>query len=317
MRGVWLALGLVLGVAWGCETNERGPSADGGGPVSPSSDAAPPMNAPFTHFMAVHCDPGPGATPQEQFTTLEAMVEYADVRSLKLTIMLTAQWAAYIAADDDRRRRVLGWGAAGHELAGHHHSVYHPGTWDGYSDFEEAERLEILGPRGARTPYVGTLADWTDVVQGLVPAVRAGCGNGERDKRVIPPALVYDTCPGFYTTDRQPLGTRLDGADPYAGQSDFVLVGTTDGIERRFLNHAIIGGPFMEDAMAAYDTVDSGAYGVVVHTKEADLASIQRWMDHVVEANKGTSATVSEIVMSGRLPERVLADDVFNRVYPE
>jgi len=245
------------------------------------------------------------------------MVADADRRGVKLTIMLTAQWADYIAAEAGRRAVVLGWIDDGHELAGHHHSVYHPGTWDGYSDFTEMDRAAILGPRGALTPHEGTLADWAAAVQAVIPGFRAGCGNGERDKRVIPAAIEFDTCPGVYTADREVLGTRLDGSDPYAGQNDFVLMGTTDGVERRFLNHGLIGGSFLEGAQAAFDAASTGAYGVVVHTKEADVAALRAWMDHVVAAGKGQSATVTAIMTRGGLPIRRLAAETLNQVYSE
>ena len=31
------------------------------------------------------------------------------------------------------------------ETAAHHHSIYHPGTWDGYTDFNGTNTQTILG----------------------------------------------------------------------------------------------------------------------------------------------------------------------------
>jgi hypothetical protein len=282
---------------------------------SGDADATTPDQ--LRHFMAIHCDPGRGADPMNEFTNLETMVADANERSLRLTIMLTAQWADYIVASSDRLRQVRGWGEAGHELAGHHHSVYHPGSWDGYTDFSDLERREIRGPSD-RTEYLGTLDDWADHVMAVASDLSSGCSNGEVDKRSIPDVIRYDSCPGFYTTDAYTLGTRAEGDDPLHGRNDFVLVGETAGVERRFLSHSIIAGGFLAGATSAFDDMTEGAYGVIVHTHEADVTALRRWMDHVVSVDAaGGTSTLRDIIQSGILPERRLSDDVFNLVYDE
>jgi hypothetical protein len=243
----------------------------------------------------------------------------ADERGIKLTIMLTAQWSDYIADNPSILSRVQGWEANGHELAGHHHSVYHPGNWDGYSDFNEEERRRIRGLRD-RTLFAGTLDDWTERVQRTAPNVSSGCSNGETDKSTIPRVVVNDSCPGFYTTDEYPFGTRSEGGDPLGGRNDFVLVGTSsNGVERRFLGHTIITGRgFLDGATDAFDQMTTGAYGVIIHTNPADINSVRSWMDHVVSSGAvGGSSTLSGIIESGVLPERTLDSETFNTVYDD
>ena len=92
---------------------------------------------PTHHFVAIHCDPGAGSDPAQQYENLRQMVQVADDLAMTLTIMLTPPWVAYIQSDSGREQEIERWVQSGHELAGHHHSIYHPGTWDGYSDFSE------------------------------------------------------------------------------------------------------------------------------------------------------------------------------------
>ena len=267
------------------------------------------------HFAAIHCDPGSGAAPELQYENLERMVARADQLSMRLTIMLTPQWADYISAAPARTSALDEWRQRGHEIAGHHHSVYHPGTWDGYSDLTEAERAQALGPRGRLLEHTGSLVDLENILLSLIPDLISGCANGETDKRSIPASFRYDTCPGFYTSYSQPLGTRLDGSDPLAGQNDFMLSGWINGREHLFLNHGLISAPFIAGSKAAYDAYEQGVWGVVVHTKDADVSALDEWLTHVAGAPRSRSVTVREAVESNAVPTLSLDPEVFLMVW--
>ena len=234
----------------------------------------------------------------------------------RLTIMLTPQWAEFIAADPRRLSVLDEWRAAGHEIAGHHHSVYHPGTWDGYSDFDESQRTEILGPRLSAQTFMGDLAALQSAIATAAPNLVSGCGNAERDKRVLPESFVYDTCPGFYTSNEHPFGTRLNGSDPLAGLNEFLLGGTINGNAHRFLNHAIISGPFLDQVKMAFEQYQDGVWGVVVHTKDADVETLDRWLTFASAAVSARSVTVREAVETSGLPIKTLDVDLLEMIYP-
>ena len=135
--------------------------------------------------------------------------------------------------------------------------------------------------------------------------------------RTMPSSITHDTCSGFYTTYAYPPGTRSEGSDPLIGVNDFVLVGTTpNGVERRWLGHGMISSAFIGDSEATLHAMESGAHGVAVHTKSADVSAVEAWSEILLALDGGAgSATVSEIIDSGVLPEETLASAVLNEVY--
>ncbi len=265
----------------------------------PPSESTDPL-----YFIAVHCDPYDDAKILEHVDNLRTMIAAADERNIKLTLMFTAQWANVITADPALALEVKGWGKSGHELAGHHHSINHPGTWDGYSDFDEAKIEAAQGPKG-KLDYVGTLDDWDAAVRAVVPKLTSGCANAEIDKGSMPDAIVVDSCPGVFTTTLHPVGAEADGGAPEAGRNDFVLVSDVAGIERRFLNHGLISSKFADDAWAAFQAMDGGVYGAVVHTNAHDIEAVESWMDRLAAHDSGGgSRTLSQSALNAGLPEQ-------------
>lgn len=286
-----------------------------------SEDRAPTPDvagepASVLHFIAVHCDPG--AEFPGEFVNLESMVATASEAGIRLTLMFTPQWADFFQGDPSRSAKLSEWSAKGHEIAMHHHSVYHPGTWDGYSDFEVEQYAAIMGmAKAEKQEKLGTLSDFEAKLNAMYPGMKAGCANAEMDKKVMPASITHDTCSGFYTTYAYPLGTRSEGSDPLIGVNDFVLAGTTaNGVWRQWLGHGLISAPFIEDAEVALREMTSGAHGVVVHTKVADVEAVESWIAVLLDFDgaAGTS-TVSEIIDSGRLPIEVIDDAALNQVY--
>ena len=249
----------------------------------------------------------------------EAMVDAADARGLRLTLMWTAQWAQFAAEDPIRLAAVEAWSASGHDIALHHHSVHHPGTWDGYTDLAEVDYKAILGPvKADKTTYLGTLDDLVAAVKVLNPAVDSGCANDEKDKRVLPKAILYDTCPGFFTTSEEPVGTRSEGADPRMGTNDFVLTGQVDGVKRHWLNHGLVSLSFIDGSEAALAGMEGGAFGVIVHVKPLDLVSLVAWMDVLMDYDGGAgTSTVRDIIRDGGLPEQALAPSDVEAVWDD
>ncbi|MFZ2603265.1 MAG: hypothetical protein WAX79_04600, partial [Candidatus Omnitrophota bacterium] len=72
------------------------------------------------------------------------MVKKANGYNIKLTLMFTAQCADYISERPERTTEFEKWKKHGHEIAAHHHSIYHA-NWDGYTNYtkEEAEAQRI------------------------------------------------------------------------------------------------------------------------------------------------------------------------------
>jgi len=262
------------------------------------------------YFVAIHCEPSAEDEIASNFGVLREMVAYADAYHIKLTIMLTPQWADYIAADPARLAEVQSWMENGHEIAAHHHSIYH-GSWDGYTNFPpDVVRAQVSNPR----PYLGTLDDYIAALQQLNPNVQAGCVNDERDKRVMPDAIIYDTCSGFSNAGEP--GERNGDNVPEKGVNHFMTVGTVNGIQRKWLTHYQV----YHRPLAAFQTMmamEGGVYGVVTHAAAGQDAPLYTFLDavHEVDPEGAFSRTVSEIVEEALLPEVELPDDVVNAIY--
>jgi len=271
---------------------------------------------PDHYFMAIHCDPAV-AFPAA-FIGLEKMVAEATERGLVLTLMFTPQWVPEINDVPDRKALMEQWKAEGHEIALHHHSVYHPGTWDQYSDFDYEEYASIMGPLKAdKLQKLGSLNDLITELDSFEPGMGAGCSNAEIDKSVMPDTILIDSCSGFSNSYAHPVGTRIDGAHPLQGVNDFVMSGTTsNGIQRQWIGHALITPPFFEQTAQGFYEMNGGAHGVVTHTNEQDLSNLIQWMDLAISHDGGVgSKTLSQIVSGGYLPVETVNPVALNTIY--
>ncbi|MBR56818.1 MAG: hypothetical protein CMH54_02040 [Myxococcales bacterium] len=312
------ALAICLLMGFGCSsatdtTPNDEPSSDSG--IDPGVSNA---QGPDSYFIAVHCDPN--VTFPEEFLHLDTMVLAANEQNVKLTLMFTPQWVEYILGAPSRKDRFDFWVASGHEIAMHHHSVYHPGTWDQYSDFEYDEYAPIMGfAKADNAEKLGDLDDLMASLDTLHPGIKAGCANDEADKSVMPDAVVKDTCSGFSNSYAYPVGTRAEGADPLKSVNDFALVGTTaNGIERRWLSHGMISAPFIDATELAFNEMNGGAHGVVIHTNDHDVSSLNSWLIILANYDQGAgSDTVSGILDGGTLPEETIDPAILNAIYEE
>src|SRR4030043_1734899 len=201
--------------------------------VLPSGQTVKPVSEPEIindvpyYFIAIHNEPHHNSDGQElierEYMVLKQMIEKANTYNVKLTLMFTPQWAAYISASPERMSDLEGWKLQGHEIAAHHHGINHE-NWDGYADYSEAEIVEHRRIRGKQPEvYFGTLADYINKLQKINPDINSGCLNDEGDKRELPDEIIYDTGSGFANFGEP--GRRLSDQDTVEkGRNEYVTV---------------------------------------------------------------------------------------------
>jgi hypothetical protein len=262
------------------------------------------------YFIAIHNEPAHLPDGQQiimsEYQVLQRMVAQADEVGVKLTLMFSAQWADYIAESSERHDEVQAWKAAGHEIAGHHHSVYH-GNWDGYTDYSEQEALEHRLQSGSTPePYLGTLEEYSSHLASLDSNILSGCMNDEPDMRALPTSIVYDTCLG-YANHGDDWAAESDAMAPEKGINEFVIVGDWDGVQRSWLAHYQITKPERTAlAKSTFDGLLSGVYGVVLHSSTQEESQLYDYLSFLNERDPSgsRSRTVREVVEGGVLPER-------------
>ena len=152
---------------------------------------------PDTYFI-VHCEPGTVG----MFNDLKRFIELAERYNAKLTIEFTPPWAEMILADKNKLTLLRQWQKNGHEVAAHHHGLWHIGTWDGYTDrFGPDEvpeqRVDVRGNIHKTEKYLGTMRDYMKLMNGLAapePLV-TGCTLGRHSKspEAWADGLIYET----------------------------------------------------------------------------------------------------------------------------
>jgi len=297
------AVGLAAGLA-GCIAAQR--------PDSPEP-------VPY-YFVAIHNEPYhfPGGEVKlaEAYNTLRRMVAEADRYDIKLTLMFTAQWADYISGSPERMAELVSWKNRGHEIAGHHHSIYH-GNWDGYTDYSE-EEAEVQRIEQGIEPeeYLGTLEDYINKLRKLNPDIKSGCMNEEHDKRAMPEAIVYGTCSGFACCGE--TGSRLSDVVPEKGKNEYVLTGVVSGIARKWLAHFQITTPERREAgQTVFGSMNpSHVYGVVTHSavgvQEQEYYRFLEFL-HSADPEGNRSRTVGEVIEQHLLPEEAVSGDLLNQ----
>ncbi len=266
------------------------------------ADCHIPGKIPY-YFIAVHNEPNIPAL-DENFRALKDLVEKANEYNMKLTLMFTPQWVRFILDDPKKEAHFERWIDQGHEIAGHHHSIWHGGKWDGFTYLPEGLALRIRHAMGKHELYLGDLDDYTFVLSHLNPDIHSGCMNDEHDKRVMPDSIVYDTCSGF--ANFGPPGRRIGDSSAIKGINMYISVGNINGIERRWLTHAQVTDYLkVKRAKRAFSLMNRGVYGVVTHSTESQVEVIIDFMDflHWLDPAGEKSKTVSEIIDAELLPE--------------
>ncbi|MBI5543895.1 MAG: hypothetical protein HY901_08420 [Deltaproteobacteria bacterium] len=317
MRATLLSLATLFALACSGPAPEAGPDAGSFADAAALPDAGAPATL---YFVAIHNEPmnvpnGP-ALLAAAYPVLQQMVQEATERHLKLTVMLSAQWADYIVADAGRKAEVLGWKAQGHELAAHHHGIHH-GNWDGYTDLSPSDAAAKRTAQG-KTPetYHGTLADYASHLHALDPGIKSGCVNDEGERSELPDAIVYDTCSGF--TNHLAPGTREQDASGEKGRNEYANTGTWKGIARTWLAHSqITNQSKREAAQAAMSVQTGGVFGAVLHSSTAEATQLYAFFDFLatLDPTAAHSRTLIEAIEQRVLPTQALSDELLNAVY--
>lgn len=267
------------------------------------------------YFIAIHNEPYhyPGGEQliERDYLVLKQMIEKADSYNISLTLMFTAQWADYISESPERLADLESWQKQGHEIAAHHHSIYH-GNWDGYTDYSEEEAIEQRMLQGHQPEvYLGTLEDYITKLKELNPEIKSGCLNDELDKRALPDEIIYDTCSGFANFGEP--GRRLSDTVAEKGKNEYVTVGIYKDIQRKWLAHYQITTPErQQQAQLVFNSMCSGVYGVVTHSISIQAESYYAFLEflHTKDPTGELSRTVTEIIEQGLLPERQIPDEL-------
>lgn len=267
------------------------------------------------YFIAIHNEPhhypdGENLVERD-YLVLKQMIEEADSYNIRLTLMFTAQWADYISQSPERLTDLESWQEQGHEIAAHHHSIYH-GNWDGYTDYSDEEAIQQRVQQGRQPePYLGTLEDYITKLKQLNPEIKSGCLNDEHDKRALPDEIIYDTCSGFANFGEP--GSRLADTVAEKGNNEYVTVGTYKDIQRKWLAHYQITTPARQTAaQSVFNSMDSGAYGAVTHSIQEQAEPYYSFLEflHSKDPTGELSRTVTEIIEQGLLPERQIPDEL-------
>jgi hypothetical protein len=257
------------------------------------------------YFIAIHSEPA--AISETNYKVLKEFVARANTYNIKLTLMFSNTWADYVAASPARMAELREWERQGHEIAGHHHSIYH-GAWDGYTNVTEEEAIAQRIKQGIipPEPYLGTLDDFMDKIRQINPNMNSGCMNDEESMKDLPNEIIYDTCSGFYNFGEP--GREYYAADSELAKNEYVSVGLIGGIERKWLTHGQITDAAKQQAVKEiFETAKSGVLGAVIHAtrgKNQDQLLLD-FLDFIHEKDPtgAKSMTLTEIIESEMLPE--------------
>jgi hypothetical protein len=273
------------------------------------------------YFIAVHNEPYhlPDGEKriERNYEILSEMVSRADDYSIKLTLMFSAQWAEYISSSSDRVKTLQLWKDRGHEIAAHHHTIYHH-NWDGYTDYGlDYIREQRLKFGKEPEPFLGNFEKYIKIMKKINPDIKSGGMNDEEDKQEIPDEVIYDTCSGFVNIGEG--GRRIkDLPTAEHGINEFITVGTLNNTVKKFLVHYTL---FTQDnlieAQKTIRSLKSGVYGVVTHSISRQAKHFYTFLEtlHDMDPDGEKSKTVTEIIEQKLIPEKILPDDILCRRY--
>lgn len=285
--------GLVLAgwIAAACSVaGDAGPS-----PATPPAEGAADRQAAVA-FFAIHFEPR--SADDRGFATLIQVVDLAEASRVKLTLQFTPSWARMIVEAPDRLDRLRDWQRRGHEIAAHHHGVWHGWEWDGYSNVPEARVGEIrsrvrerAGPaeraiqelarstgRGER--YFGTMKDYMALLARLAGPARVLTMTMGPDRDTDwPPGLPFGIDNIEVRSDRSYViaGTAVSRPRPVRYSDQEVRE-----LSMRFIDSmAAVRLAQEEHARAGREDV----VGVVTHIEDfaGDPAPTRAWMEHLVQ----------------------------------
>jgi hypothetical protein len=238
---------------------------------------------------------GGGALLEESYKALQGMVKLADERNVELTLLFSAQYAAFIASDTARLGELAGWRRSGHEIGAYHQGP-ETAAWDGYSDLgaEELARLRSgAAASGGSKEYFAALAL-------LEPAPKTGCMRGGSDSKFLAAAPPYEIC----------LRSDLAGASgAAAGVNEAVFVPPAGG-DRRFLSSFSPSDKAgIAAAQDAFSGMGLGVYGASFRGTPAEFGVFYAWLKFLTRQDPQglRSRTVAAAVAGGLLEEKKTA----------
>ncbi len=178
-------------------------------------------------FFAVHCEP---QTPH-LFPKLIQLVNKANEYGILLTLEFTPQWVESIMADSSKLRLVREWQAQGHEVASHHHSVFHP-HWDGFTNYPDS----VIQKLGKTADYRGDMNAFRAVVEPIAGdsllLTYSGPGQVDPDSSVDwQPDFIYRTG-GGRQPERAFSSPRVVGMGPYSAcQIDYYFLENQQNVD--------------------------------------------------------------------------------------
>lgn len=277
------------------KTSQKKQEESGNTPQDPKKTQIKPIEKLYFMFVLhldVQVDPqGNPIDVEDSYKYTKQIIEHANSKNIKLTLMFTPPWVDYISKNSDVKADVLKWKSQGHELAAHNHDVWHPGAWYGYTNLPTTDRKQ------RSEPYIGDMNAFMTEMKKIDPNIRVGCLNDERHKKDFPDEIVVDTCSGFYNYGTE--GKWKVGDDAPRGKMEWKYTGTINNIKRTWLTHsALMVDTSSADLINELKNFSKGFFGVVSHANSIEYDEYIKFMDSIAISNPNSSVTVSEAASS-------------------
>ncbi len=232
------------------------------------SIAGQTLSPPENSFFVIHCDPGFADEPH--FNKLRKMVNIAGEHGVPLTLELSPQWVDFILADPARTDTIRTWQARGHEIAAHHHGIFHC-FYDGYTNYPPdsiaLHQLSMGGGCVQDTSHIPMQVFWEKLDEIAGDSLMLSWGSSDEH----PAVDMYPDIP--YRTDGGRDFPEQGFSNPYVATHGPTTVGdntygpyTVCSIDYYFIDE--MGD--VEDMMALYNdslnfSNDFSTIGVVTH----------------------------------------------------
>jgi hypothetical protein len=129
--------------------------------------------------------------------------------------------------------------------------------------------------------------------------------------------IVKDT--GFGFPGFTGFEERLLKTSPEKGINEFILSGTVNGVERKWLTlYWVTNEEFLNQAIKTAEKLDSSvAYGTAFNSIKAQTPFFYAYLDylHSIDTEGLNSKTIASIIEKKLVPEKVIPEEVLNRQY--
>lgn len=240
---------------------------------------------------------GGGAQPMaESYDVLRSMVKLADERSVKLTLLFSAQYADFISSDTARLAELQAWKKAGHE-AGAYHQGPETSAWDGYTDLRGGELARVR--RSSAPPEARGHEAFFASLARLEPGLKTGCMVGGADAGFLAAAPPYEVC-------RVAAGSGGGAARGAAGVNEAIFTPAAGGKRRNLSAFHPADRAGIEAAQQAFGGMELGVYGAAFRSTPAEFGAFYAWLNFLGKRDPQglRSRTVAAVAESGLLTEK-------------